>query len=102
DAPVRFGMGQGRAGRQDQGGEGGPVGRGQVFDREAFGLSEQEAEVMRLVSCGLSNREIADKLCLSEGTVRNYISNILAKLNLRDRTNLAIFYLTGGKPARAD
>lgn len=72
------------------------------FDREAFGLSEQEAEVMRLISCGLSNREIADKLCLSEGTVRNYISNILAKLNLRDRTNLAIFYLTGGKPTRAE
>jgi len=77
-------------------------GKQEGFDREAYGLSEQEAEVMRLISRGLSNREIADKLCLSEGTVRNYISNILAKLGLRDRTNLAIFYLTGGKPARAE
>ena len=41
---------------------------------------------------GNTDREIAEKLYLSEGTVRNYISNILSKLNLRDRTNLAIFY----------
>ena len=39
-----------------------------------------------------SNKEIADKLFLSEGTVRNYISTVLSKLDLRDRTNLAIFY----------
>ena len=41
---------------------------------------------------GLSNKEIADILYLSEGTVRNYISLILEKLNLRDRTQIAIFY----------
>lgn len=41
-----------------------------------------------------SNREIADELFLSEGTVRNYISSILDKLSLRDRTQLAVFYLT--------
>ena len=62
------------------------------FSFEAFGLTDQEAESVECVAEGLSNREIAEKLYLSEGTVRNYISNILSKLNLRDRTNLAIFY----------
>ncbi|MCR5702169.1 MAG: response regulator transcription factor [Lachnospiraceae bacterium] len=62
------------------------------FDYEKFGLSGQEYEIVELVAQGLSNKEIADELCLSEGTVRNYISTILSKLELRDRTNLAIFY----------
>ncbi|MDH7496811.1 MAG: LuxR C-terminal-related transcriptional regulator, partial [Bacillota bacterium] len=48
-----------------------------------------------LVARGLSNREIAETLYLSEGTVRNYISVILEKLGLRDRTQLAVFYLSG-------
>ena len=47
-----------------------------------------------LVGAGKSNREIAEELFLSEGTVRNYISQILEKLSLRDRTQLAVFYLT--------
>ena len=63
-----------------------------TFDAEKFGLTPQEAEIVECVAAGLSNREIADKLFLSEGTVRNYISTILSKLDLRDRTNLAIFY----------
>ncbi len=58
----------------------------------AYGITEQEMEVIKAVSEGLSNKEIADKMYLSEGTVRNYISTILSKLGLRDRTNLAIFY----------
>ena len=62
------------------------------FDYAAYGLTEQEGEIVKCVADGLSNKEIADKLFLSEGTVRNYISNILSKLELRDRTNLAIFY----------
>ena len=61
-------------------------------DFAAFDLTDQEAEIVKRVAEGLSNKEIADKLYLSEGTVRNYISNILSKLDLRDRTNLAIFY----------
>jgi len=56
-------------------------------------ITEREADVLRLVGEGLSNREIADKLFLSEGTVRNYVTLLLEKLNLRDRTQLAIFYV---------
>lgn len=62
------------------------------FDYESFGLSNQEYEIIVCIADGLSNKEIADKLYLSEGTVRNYISTILSKLELRDRTNIAIFY----------
>ncbi len=58
----------------------------------AFGVTEKESEIIRLVAEGLSNREIAAQLYLSEGTVRNSISVILDKLALRDRTQLAIFY----------
>ena len=59
---------------------------------QSFGLSEKEIQIVEKVSEGLSNKEISDKLFLSEGTVRNYISIILEKLQLRDRTQLAIFY----------
>ncbi|NMB95842.1 MAG: response regulator transcription factor [Clostridiaceae bacterium] len=58
----------------------------------AFGISEKELEIITLVAEGLNNKEIAARLFLSEGTVRNYLSNILDKLNLRDRTQLAVFY----------
>ena len=57
-----------------------------------FGLSEKEVQIVEKVSEGLSNQEISDTLYLSEGTVRNFISIILEKLGLRDRTQLAIFY----------
>lgn len=59
---------------------------------EDYDLTSREMEVITKVADGLSNKEIADLLFLSEGTVRNYISTILEKLNLRDRTQLAIFY----------
>ena len=58
---------------------------------EKYDLSEREIQVITKIADGLSNREIADILFLSEGTVRNYISVILEKLNLRDRTQIAIF-----------
>lgn len=56
-------------------------------------ITKKEIEVMEQVAMGLNNKEIAANLYLSEGTVRNYISTILEKLNLRDRTQLAIYYL---------
>lgn len=55
-------------------------------------LTDREFDILLLVAEGLNNKEIADKLFLSEGTVRNYISSMLEKLSLRDRTQLAIYY----------
>ena len=55
------------------------------------GLSEREIEVLRLVATGATNREIAEQLVISEGTVKNHISNILSRLGLRDRTQAAIY-----------
>lgn len=66
---------------------------GRKVDMSKFNLSQREMEVMKLVADGLSNKEIGDKLFISDGTVRNYVTTILEKLNLRDRTQLAIFYL---------
>ncbi len=63
------------------------------FNYRKYDISEKEFEVIQLVAEGFSNKEISQKLFLSEGTVRNYLSTILEKLNLRDRTQLAIFYL---------
>lgn len=63
------------------------------FDFTSLGLTEREIEIMSLVAKGFSNKEIAVQIFLSEGTVRNNISTILDKLELRDRTQLAIFYL---------
>lgn len=57
-----------------------------------FSITQKELELIRLVADGLSNKEISQKLYLSEGTIRNYLSNILEKLELRDRTQLAVFY----------
>ncbi len=65
---------------------------GSKTDFSNFGISKKEFEILSEVANGLSNKEISEKLFLSEGTVRNYISAILEKLNLRDRTQLAIFY----------
>jgi DNA-binding NarL/FixJ family response regulator len=54
-------------------------------------LTDREIEVLRLIAQGATNREIAEQLVISEGTVKNHISNILSRLGLRDRTQAAIY-----------
>ena len=62
------------------------------FDYSFYQINDREREVIRLIAEGYSNKEIASELYLSEGTVRNYLSTILDKLQLRDRTQVAVFY----------
>ena len=62
------------------------------FDYSSYEINEREQEIIRLIADGYSNREIAAELFLSEGTIRNYLSAILDKLQLRDRTQVAVFY----------
>jgi DNA-binding NarL/FixJ family response regulator len=59
-------------------------------------LSAREIEVLRLIAGGATNREIAEQLVISEGTVKNHISNILSRLGLRDRTQAAIYAREAG------
>jgi DNA-binding NarL/FixJ family response regulator len=53
-------------------------------------LSEREMEIVRLLARGLSNREIAEQLVITEGTVKNHVSNILSKMGVRDRTQAVL------------
>jgi DNA-binding NarL/FixJ family response regulator len=84
-----------------------PAVAGKLFERISHGvvppdmdilksLSEREVEILKLLSQGLSNPEIATRLYLSEGTVRNYVSSILAKLEVTDRTQAALLALRAG------
>jgi DNA-binding NarL/FixJ family response regulator len=68
------------------------LGAGTGFDSSVAPepLTEREIEVLRLMTGGLSNREIADSLGVAEGTAKNHISNILAKLGVRDRTRAVL------------
>jgi NarL family two-component system response regulator LiaR len=59
-------------------------------------LTERELEVLRLIAEGLNNREIAEKLVISDKTVKTHVSNILSKLHLEDRTQAAIYALRHG------
>lgn len=67
------------------------------FDYSVYDINPKEQDIIKLVAEGMSNKEIAAELFLSEGTVRNYLSEILEKLSLRDRTQLAVFYYTNVK-----
>lgn len=72
--------------------------RGEEFCYKEQGITLKESQLIELVAQGLSNKEISEVTFLTEGTIRNYLSNILDKLSLRDRTQLAIFYYQhGGK-----
>ncbi len=73
-----------------------------TVEKQAVGLAEltrTERNIAHLVGHGLSNKEIAERLSLSEGTVRNGLSNALSKLDLRDRTQLAIWAVQTGLAA---
>lgn len=63
------------------------------IDRTLF--TERELQIMELISEGLSNKEISNRLFISEGTTKNYISSILSKTSLNHRTQIAIYYLKG-------
>jgi len=67
-------------------------------DRSTFTeqLSERELEILKCIGRGLSNAEIADELFLTRGTVRNYVSAILTKLGVEDRTQAAILAVQYG------
>ncbi len=53
-------------------------------------LSPREREILKLLTDGASNKEIAETLCITEGTARNHVSNVLTRLNVRDRTQAAV------------
>lgn len=72
----------------------------QVQESNVENISKAEWKIIQQIGFGLSNREIAAKLFLSEGTIRNYLSTILSKLNLRDRTQLAIWAVQTGVTTR--
>lgn len=71
-----------------------------VEEKNVDSISKIEWQIIQQIGFGLSNKEIATKLFLSEGTIRNYLSNILSKLDLRDRTQLAIWAVQTGVTTR--
>ena len=71
-----------------------PVGRSRQSAPDE--LTERELEVLRLIAAGLSNRDIAEKMVISEKTVKTHVSSILGKLHLDDRTQAAIYALRHG------
>lgn len=72
--------------------------RKESFSFDEFDITDTEAQIIKYVADGLSNKEIASEMFLSEGTVRNHVSSVLSKLDLRDRTQLACFYYQKIKP----
>src|SRR5574341_559931 len=70
--------------------------RNHIATHSEDGLTDREQEVLELIAEGLSNHEIAEKLVISEKTVKTHVSNILSKLHLEDRTQAAIYALRHG------
>jgi DNA-binding NarL/FixJ family response regulator len=68
-----------------------PIVKSGLVQSHVADLTPREQEVLSLIAMGSSNREIAEMLCISEKTVKNHVSNILSRLNLRDRTQAAVF-----------
>jgi DNA-binding NarL/FixJ family response regulator len=69
------------------------LGKKKIFSQEDINITSKEYEIMEFLSKGVSNKEIAEKLFIGEGTVRNNISALLNKLEFRDRTQLAIYFI---------
>ncbi len=67
------------------------VRQGPTVDTRLAGLSEREREILDLIAEGLTNRQIGERLFLAEKTVKNYVSNLLAKLGMQRRTQAAVF-----------
>lgn len=67
-----------------------------ALDQDLETLTERERQVLDLIAHGLSNREIAEKMVISEKTVKSHVSNLLDKLGLEDRTRAAIWALKHG------
>ena len=63
-------------------------------DLKEYELTERELDIVKLISKGLSNKEIASEIFLSEGTVKNHITSILSKMDLKHRTQIAVKYLS--------
>lgn len=82
--------------RMEQGKEAEQFNRVQKHMEETEHFTDREQEVIRLVAQGYDNKEVAAKLCLAEGTVRNHISKLLEKLSLKDRTQLAVYAVKHG------
>lgn len=71
-------------------------------DQGLGGLTQRELEILRLLALGLSNKEIAHRLCLAEKTVKNYLSTIFQKLEINDRVQAAIYALRHGLVAEQE
>jgi DNA-binding NarL/FixJ family response regulator len=84
DNSVRTDQGEERPGQEQH--QGKPL--AQAYEEQ---LTEREREIIKLVARGASNRAIAERLFITEGTVKNHMTNILGKLGLRDRTQLALY-----------
>ena len=67
-----------------------------VVENNEEGLTKREMEVLKLIAEGLYNKEIADRLTISEKTVKNHVSNIFRKINVSDRTQAAVFAIRSG------
>ncbi len=76
--------------------DGTPVASSPTHDAETPALTPRELEVLRLVADGLSNKEIATKLFITEGTVKNHVHNALEKLQLENRTQAAAYIVRKG------
>jgi DNA-binding NarL/FixJ family response regulator len=67
---------------------------------DELGLTPRELEIIGYIACGENNKEIAEKLFISEKTVKNHVSNILRKMNLEDRTQVAVYAYQKGLVAK--